>query len=168
MSILSGPEAFWLVVYFVSSWFAGRSGAPLPWLYWVAPSAAMAVSFALCFQWKIPGPLTWWLLVRLTFAAAVGVCVMTNVLVARFEAGSGKPGLAMGMMVAIVLHLLATGCASVAGFVMLLSRGHAGSSLWTFVKQGAVVAAVIAALLLLVSFVYDRQTKGLSDNKWYI
>lgn len=171
MSILLGPEAFWVVVYFVSTWFAGRNVAPgypvndaLSWLYWVAPSAAMAVSFALCFQWKIPGPLTWWLLVRLTLAAAVGVCVMTNVLVERIEAGSGKPGLAMGMMVAIVLHLLATGCASVAGLVMLLRNANTGSSLWTFVKQGVVVAAVIAGLLLLVSFVYDRQTNGMSGE----
>lgn len=172
MLILLGPEAFWLVVYFASAWFAGRNVAPgypvndaLSWLYWIAPSAAAVLSFGLCLQWRIPGPVTWWLLVRLTLAAAVGVCVVTNVLVERIEAGSGKPGLAMGMMVAIVLHLLVTGCAGVTGLVMLLRSGNAtGSSLWTFAKQGAVVAAVIAALLLLVSFVYDRQTNGMSGE----
>lgn len=98
MSILPGPEAFWLVVYFVSSWFAGRNGARLPWLYWMAPSAAMAVSFTLCFQWKIPEPLPLWLLVRLTLTAAVGVCVMTNVLVERSRWSDSR-----GVMQAIVL-----------------------------------------------------------------
>ncbi len=172
ITVFLGPEAFWAALYFIAAWFAGRNLAPgypmndaLSWLYWVAPPAAMAVSFALCFQWKIPGPLTWWLLVRLTLAAAAGVCVVTSVLAEKIEAGSGKPGVAMGMMVAIVLHLLATGCASVTGLVMLLRGGNAGSSLWMFVKQGAVVAALIAGFLLLAFFYYDRQTTGMSGEE---
>ena len=165
ISILMGPEVFWVVVCLASSWLAGRNVAPayllnnvLSTLYWIGPSAAVIVSYTLCFQFKIPGPPTWWVLVRLALAAGIGVCFSTSALAEKIEAGSGRPGLAMGIMVAIGLHLLVIGCATVTGMVLLLRSGGGGQPLWTFVKQGAVVAGAIAGLALIISFVYDRQT----------
>jgi hypothetical protein len=171
MSILLGPELFWLAVYFTAAWFAGRNVAPafpvndaLSWLYWLAPSAATLISFWLSFHFKIPGPPTWWILVRLALAAAVGVCFTTSVLAEKIEAGSGRPGLAMGVMVAIGLHLIVIAFASLTGLVLLIRTGGS-KPLWAFVKQGGIAAAVVVGLVLLISFAYDRQTGSMSGDE---
>ncbi len=170
MLILFGPEVFWFAVCFGASWLAGRNVAPayplnnaLSWLYWVAPSAATLISFTLCFQFKFPGPPSWWLLMRLALAAGIGVCFSTSMLAEKIEAGSGRSGLAMGIMVAIGLHLLVVGIASLTGLVLLVRSGES-QSLWAFLKQGAVVIGVIVGLAILISFTYDRQTASMSGE----
>jgi hypothetical protein len=170
MSFVAGPEMFWIVVWLASKWLAGRNAAPdysfndtLSTLYWVGPSIAVVVSYTLCFQFKMPAP-SWWLLVRFALAACVGVCFSTSALAEKIEAGSARSGLAMGIMVAIAIHWLVIGCMTVTGIIFLLRSGGA-QPMWAFLKQGGVAAAVITGLGLLVSFVSNRQTEGMSGEE---
>lgn len=168
-TILAGPELFWLLFCTAASWFAGRNVAPayplnniLSSLYWYAPSVAIIASFVWTFETKITQP-SWWLLVRLVAAAGVGVCVSTSSIVQKINAGSAAPGLAMGAMVAIMLHLFVLACAALTGIVLLIKSGQT-LNLIGFFKQAAIVIAVLWALVYAITFAFDRETEKLSGE----
>jgi hypothetical protein len=168
-AILAGPEMFWVLFCTAASWFAGRNVAPsyplnniLSSLYWYAPSVGIIISFTLSFEWKVPQP-SWWLLVRLVVAGAVGVCMSTSAIVEKINAGSAGPGLAMGGMVAIVLHLFVLACAAITGIVLLVRSGNS-PQLVGFLKQAAIVAAALVALVYVLGFALDRETEKLTGE----
>jgi hypothetical protein len=59
--------------------------------------------------------------------------------------------------------LMVIGCASLTGLVLLIRSGGP-QPLWAFLKQGAVVAGIVAGLVLLISFAHNRQTEGMSGE----
>jgi len=169
ISILAGPEIFWFLFCTAASWLAARNIAPayplnnmLSSLYWYAPSVAIIASFVWTFETKIPNP-SWWLLIRMIAAAAVGVCVSTSAITQKINAGSAAPGLAMGAMVAIMLHLFVLLCAAIAGVVILVRSGQT-LHLVGFFKQAAIVIAVLWALVYCITFAFDRETEKLTGE----
>ncbi len=170
IAILAGPEVFWLLLCAAASWLAGRNVAPaypvnhiLSSLYWYAPSLAVFASFLWTFEVKTPAP-SWWLLIRLIVAGAVGVCVSTSSIVQKINAGSGAPGLAMGAMVAIMLHLFVLACAGITGVVLLIRSGQT-LHLIGFFKQAGLGIAIVWALMYCITFALDRKTEKLSGEE---
>jgi hypothetical protein len=170
-SIILGPEILWLAVYAATTFIAGRNSAPtfplnnfLSSAYWLAPSAVAILVFVLCFQFRFPAPPSWGLLARIALASAVGVCFMTNAIVEKIDVpGSAKSGLGTGFMVAVMLHLMVIGAATLYGIVVLFKTGGI-QPFWSFLKYAGIAVAVVAALLYAVSFAFDRQTEGLSGE----
>jgi hypothetical protein len=69
----------------------------------------------------------------------------------------------MGGMVAIVLHLFVLACAAITGIVLLVRSGNS-PQLVGFLKQAAIVAAALVALVYVLGFALDRETEKLTGE----
>ena len=82
LSVLLGPELYWIALYILFRWLAGRNVPPtaagnttLNWAVWLV--ATFGVLFSLAFL-ALPGSNRWWMLLRLAIAGFVGLnaCVI--------------------------------------------------------------------------------------------
>jgi hypothetical protein len=108
LSLILGPELYWIMVYVAFRWLAVRNVPPsaagnttLNWAVWLAATVGVAASFALL---ALPNTNRWIVLVRLAVAGFIGL--NAGVIVACGAIKYPEPGRDSGLM---ALWFLAVG-----------------------------------------------------------
>lgn len=119
LRIFIGPELYWIILYLLVTWLAGRNLPPtatgnssLEWTVWLTATVGVVLSFAFL---AVPGVNRRILLMRLALAGFIGVnaCAITACEAIKYL----EPGRDAGLM---ALWFLA---AMVGGFVWCVSAG---------------------------------------------
>src|SRR3954469_13253872 len=81
VSLLLGPELYWVIIYTAVSWMAAKNLPPTPQgnealerLWWILPLIAVPLTFVLL---RVPVWGSGWLLFRIDIAALVGLIACT-------------------------------------------------------------------------------------------
>lgn len=119
LSLILGPELFWLAVYLFVSWLGGRNHPSTPSGNNIMEHAAWAMSYAavpLSFLvYLIPGTNRWWLLGRLALAGFIGInaCLLSIVEDIDYPEAGRNSGLMgywiMGVIFGGIIYIVGAG-----------------------------------------------------------
>src|SRR5829696_2919100 len=100
LSYLTGPEAFWVLVYVGAAWFANRNVPPteagsqfLEKVSWLFPLVVIPLSFLV---YLVPVPQRW-LTARLIVSALIGVNIVVLRMVNGIDYGDSRNSGLMGV-----------------------------------------------------------------------